>query len=214
MPIEKRDINTLTPYANNPRTHPDGQVTKLASLMKRYGFHDSHAIAVDESGEIIWGHGRLEAAKEAGLTEVPVEVLTGLTEEDKQALRIADNAIAEQSDWNMELLQQELQKLDDANYQLEYLALDEDLLVELGSGYIGGSVPDDGEWENGMSGVPDGDKTPFRQMTFTLHDSQFERVEKAIGLAKSLGGLSSENQNSNGNALDKICEFFLLGNDG
>jgi DNA modification methylase len=132
MPIIRKAIADLTPYDANPRTHPTRQVDQLATLIKKFGFHDSHAIAVDEQGVIIWGHGRLQAARQAGLTDVPVEVLTGLSEEDKRALRIADNSIAEQSDWDMDLLQQELDALNEAGYQLELLALDDSLLEELG----------------------------------------------------------------------------------
>ena len=132
MPIIRKAIADLTPYDANPRTHPTKQVDQLATLIKKFGFHDSHAIAVDEQGVIIWGHGRLQAAKQAGLVDVPVEVLTGLSEEDKRALRIADNSIAEQSDWDLDLLQQELDALNQEGYQLELLALDDSLLEDLG----------------------------------------------------------------------------------
>jgi len=81
---------------------------------------------------VIWGHGRIEAARQAGLKEIPVEVLTGLSDADKQALRIADNAVGEQSGWDMELLAKELESLSQADYQLELLALDVDLLEGLG----------------------------------------------------------------------------------
>jgi hypothetical protein len=52
MSIERRKITNLIPYENNPRTHSDKQVKQLAQLMERYGFYDSHAIAVDEEGTI------------------------------------------------------------------------------------------------------------------------------------------------------------------
>lgn len=131
MSIERRKITNLIPYENNPRTHSDKQVKQLAQLMERYGFYDSHAIAVDEEGTIIWGHGRLLAAKELGLEEVPVEVLSDLSEEDKKALRIADNGISEQSNWEMESLQQELMDLDALDFPMELLSLSEELLEEL-----------------------------------------------------------------------------------
>lgn len=132
MPIEKRKITDLIPYENNPRSHPEKQVSQLARLMDKYGFHDSHAIAIDEQGTIIWGHGRLLAAKEIGLEEVPVEVLPNLSEEDKRALRIGDNSIADQSDWDIELLKGEILDLDAQDFPLEMLSLDEGLLEELG----------------------------------------------------------------------------------
>lgn len=131
MTIERRLIDSLTPYEDNPRTHTQEQIDKLAVLMKKYGFHDSHAIAIDEDGIVIWGHGRIEAARKAGLEDVPVEVLPGLSESDKSALRIADNGIAEQSKWDLSLLAKEMEELEKDGYNLEFLALDESLLDEL-----------------------------------------------------------------------------------
>ena len=146
MPIQRRSISQIKPYRANPRTHPQGQIDKLATLIQKYGFHDSHAVAIDEDGVVIWGHGRIEAAKQAGLTDVPVEVLTGLSETDKTALRIADNGIAEQSDWDLELLAKELEALNQDGYSLELLALDDSLLEGLGGVFdpgdgLGGEPP-------------------------------------------------------------------------
>jgi len=208
MAIEQRAIATLKPYDNNPRTHPPEQVDRLSTLIKRFGFHDSHAIAVDEDGVIIWGHGRLEAAQKAGLDTVPVEVLTGLKDEDKQALRIADNGIAEQSDWDLDKLRLELDALANVDYAMELLSLDDDLL----EGFLGETPPDSDEWGAAFDKLPEGDRAPFQQMTFTLHDEQVEPVKAALDLAKTLGAFDSENENSNGNALARVCETFLNGN--
>lgn len=150
MPIEYLSIDSLKPYDRNPRTHPSGQIDQLSTLIKKYGFHESHAIAIDEDGLIIWGHGRLEAAKQAGLTSVPVEVLTGLSEADKQALRIADNGIAEQSDWDIDFLKAELIDLDAVNFPTELLSLKEDLLEQLGSAFDPGEYEDDGNEDEGI----------------------------------------------------------------
>lgn len=150
MPIEYRSIYALKPYQDNPRTHPQGQIDKLATLINRYGFHESHAVAIDEDGVVIWGHGRIEAARQAGLKKIPVEVLTGLTESDKQALRIADNGIADQSDWDLELLAKELESLNQDGYQLELLALDESLLEQLGDAFDPGDL--EGESQSGGDG--------------------------------------------------------------
>jgi len=152
MPIERRSIASLIPYRDNPRTHSQGQIDKLASLIHKYGFHDSHAAAIDENGVVIWGHGRIEAAKQAGLKEIPVEVLTGLSDADKQALRIADNAVGEQSGWDMELLAKELESLSQADYQLELLALDVDLLEGLGDVLDPGVLTEGGDWQGGIMG--------------------------------------------------------------
>lgn len=143
MPVIHKKITSLIPYNTNPRSHSTRQVDQLAMLIKRFGFHDSHAIAVDESGVIIWGHGRLLAAQQAGLTDVPVEVLTGLSEGDKRALRIADNSIADQSDWDMEKLAQELGSLSEEGYNLNILAIDDELLESLGDFLDPGEADDE-----------------------------------------------------------------------
>jgi len=70
-----------------------------------------------------------------------------------------------------------------------------------------GEQPDG--WGDAMGGLPDTDRAPFQQMTFTLHDSQVEKVKEAGALAKSMGAFDSENENSNGNALARICETFI-----
>ena len=72
--------------------------------------------------------------------------------------------------------------------------------------------PEDNEWNNALGDLPSGDKEPFQQMTFTLHDEQVEQVKAAMDLAKKMGDFDSPNQNSNGNALARICEIFLTQN--
>jgi len=73
-------------------------------------------------------------------------------------------------------------------------------------------IPQAGEWDNALSDLPSGDKEPFQQMTFTLHDEQVELVKAAMDSAKKMGNYDSLNQNSNGNALARICEIFLTQN--
>ncbi|MDJ1174884.1 ParB/Srx family N-terminal domain-containing protein [Roseofilum capinflatum] len=124
-------IDEISPYEGNPRKHSEAQIQALASLMGRFGFHDSHAIAVDESGVVIWGHGRLLAAKRLGLKEVPVEVIPGLLEEEKQALRIADNAVADESKWDLEKLQEELFTLSTTDIDIDLLRVPDDLIDRL-----------------------------------------------------------------------------------
>jgi len=73
-------------------------------------------------------------------------------------------------------------------------------------------VPDGKEWEDAMGGLPDEDRAPFQQMTFTLHDMQVEVVKDALKRAIATGDFTgSQNENSNGNALAYICEVFLNG---
>ena len=108
--VELVDRDELIPYSNNPKEHPDEQVKKIASSIKNYGW--DQPIVVDGDGEIIKGHGRLQAAETLGLDEVPVIWREDLSDAEAKAARIADNKTAE-SAWNDDLLATELEVLDD-----------------------------------------------------------------------------------------------------
>jgi len=108
--VERVPRDELIPYANNPKEHPDEQVNKIASSIKNYGW--DQPIVVDGDGEIIKGHGRLQAAERLGLDEVPVIWREDLSDAEAKAARIADNKTAE-SPWNDDLLATELEVLDE-----------------------------------------------------------------------------------------------------
>lgn len=104
------DISEIIPYSNNPKSHPEAQVKKIASSIKNYGW--DQPIVIDENKEIIKGHGRLQAAELLDLTQVPVIIRTDLSDAEKKASRIADNKTAE-SEWLDDSLASELEILDD-----------------------------------------------------------------------------------------------------
>jgi ParB-like chromosome segregation protein Spo0J len=106
--VELRATDSLIPYTNNPKEHPEGQVQKIASSIKNYGW--DQPIVVDGDGEIIKGHGRLQAAELLGLEEVPVIERTDLSDAEARAARIADNKTAE-SEWSDDLLAAEVDQL-------------------------------------------------------------------------------------------------------
>jgi len=108
--IELVAVDTLIPYGNNPKAHPEEQVNKIASSIKNYGW--DQPIVVDGDGEIIKGHGRLQAAQKLGLDEVPVIWREDLTDAEAKAARIADNKTAE-SEWLDDELATELELLGD-----------------------------------------------------------------------------------------------------
>ena len=99
------NINEINPYIKNAKKHPEKQIKLIAESIKRFGFDSP--IIIDKSNEIIAGHGRLEAAKLLGLTDVPVILKENLTEQEVKAYRLADNKIAE-SEWDMSLAIDEL----------------------------------------------------------------------------------------------------------
>ena len=110
MQIETKLISELIPYVNNARTHSDEQVTQIASSIKEFGFNNP--ILIDKDNGIIAGHGRLEAAKKLGYTEVPTIRLEHLTDTQRKAFILADNRIALNSGWDTTLLSLELKELD------------------------------------------------------------------------------------------------------
>jgi ParB-like chromosome segregation protein Spo0J len=195
--IETRSVADLIPYASNSRTHSDAQVAQIAASIKEFGW--TNPILIDGENTIIAGHGRLLAARKLGLDKVPAIVLDHLTKPQQRALVIADNQLALNAGWDMAMLAAELAELDDANYNLDLLGFDAALINEL----LG---PID---EVGLPNLKDGDREPFQQMTFTLHDEQVEQVKAALDAAKAMGPFDSENENGNGNAIARICETFL-----
>lgn len=115
--IERWPLDRLVPYARNPRTHAPEQVAQIASSIREFGF--TNPILVDAQGGVIAGHGRLLAAQQLGLSEVPVLVLDHLSEVQKRAYVIADNKLALNAGWDEELLALELQDLQLSEYDLD-----------------------------------------------------------------------------------------------
>ena len=102
-------IEDLIPYENNPRVN-DEAVKYVANSIKEFGF--KVPIIVDKNNEIVAGHTRYKASLELGLKEVPCIVADDLNEEQIKAFRLADNKVSEKAEWNLELLQEELEDLD------------------------------------------------------------------------------------------------------
>jgi hypothetical protein len=103
-------VDSLVAYAKNSKLHSQEQVDAIAKSIQTFGF--TNPILIDETGEIIAGHGRVLAAKQLGLKEVPTRTLSGMSEENKRAYRIADNRISEiGGGWDAVLLKQEYEEL-------------------------------------------------------------------------------------------------------
>jgi hypothetical protein len=119
----------LIPYANNSRTHTDKQIAAVAASIREFGF--TNPVLIDEDGGIIAGHGRVLAAQRLELSEVPCITLAGLTEAQKKAYVIADNALAEQAGWDHEKLALELEHLREVDFDIELLGLDGALVADL-----------------------------------------------------------------------------------
>ena len=110
------------PYARNPRTHDSRQVQQLAASIAEFGW--TNPILVDEGGGILAGHGRLMAARELGLQQVPVIRLEHLSEAQRRAYLLADNRLALDAGWDEQLLAEELAWLREVRFDLDILGFD------------------------------------------------------------------------------------------
>lgn len=115
MNVVDLPIKSLKPYKNNPRKN-DKAVEYVANSIRQFGF--KVPIVIDENYEIVCGHTRWKAAKTLGLETVPCVMADDLTPEQVQAYRLADNKTAEMADWDFELLEQELNEIDPAEFDM------------------------------------------------------------------------------------------------
>lgn len=123
LKIDYKDINEIKPYENNPRIHSNIQIEQIGNSIKEFGF--TVPILLDEENNVIAGHGRLEASKVLDIGKVPTITLANLSEEQKKAYIIADNKITLNSNWNEDLLKNELKFLSDNDFNLDVLAFED-----------------------------------------------------------------------------------------
>ncbi len=196
MEIKQLKLENLVPYINNPRK--EQAVDKVASSIKEFGWQQP--IVVDENNVIIVGHTRYQAAKKLNLKTVPVQIAKGLTDAQTKAYRLADNKLNENALWDLDMLSFEIDGLKEIGFtDFENLGFSTDDLDDI---LINGEEAEFPE-------ISAGDKEPFQQITFTLHDSQAKIVKDAVARAiKNLDKDLSVNANANGNAIAKICEHF------
>ena len=180
-------ITKVKSNPNNPRLIKDDKFHKLVNSIKEFPkMLEIRPIVVNDDMIVLGGNMRLKACKEAGLKEVPVIKASDLTEEEQRQFIIKDNVSGGEWDWEMLANDWNVEQLD--NWGLDVIGFDLDA-DELSTDFT----------------LPDGDKAPFQQMTFTLADEQAEQIKNAIAdikqteeykYAETMG-----NENSNGNAL-------------
>ncbi len=122
-------IAKLIPYINNARTHSPEQITKLRSSLREFGF--INPVIIDRDFNVIAGHGRIAAAKEEGITEVPCVFVDYLTPAQKKAYILADNRMAMDAGWDEELLRIEIESLQGEDFDVSLTGFDEDELSDL-----------------------------------------------------------------------------------
>ncbi len=117
LSIEHLEVESLQPYKNNPRTHSKEQLEQIAVSIKEFGF--TNPILLDDSNGIIAGHGRVEAAKSLKMKQVPCIRLSHMSEVQKRAYIIADNKLAENAGWDVELLSGEIKYISEIDLDFD-----------------------------------------------------------------------------------------------
>jgi ParB-like chromosome segregation protein Spo0J len=225
--IELWPVEQLVPFEGNARTHSAAQVAQLAASIQRFGF--LAPILVDGESGILAGHGRLMAARELGMQQVPVVVLDHLTPEERRAYVLADNKIAENAGWDEERLAAELGALMEVEFDLNALGFSDDDLrrltdgLELGAfeqlsqqlapGVEHAEPEDQGSPGLGMDGEEDEDADATAEsgeaeerhvFSASMRWDDREQVLQAVAAAKARHGLEGTAE-----ALALVCREWL-----
>jgi DNA modification methylase len=140
--IERRKLSELIPYARNARTHSDAQVAQIAASIREWGW--TNPVLIDAEGGLIAGHGRVLAARKLGIEDVPCMVATGWSDAQKKAYILADNQLALNAGWDIELLKVEIGELGAEGFDLGLIGFGDDFLAGLlNTGNEGLTDPDD-----------------------------------------------------------------------
>ena len=134
-------VSKLVPYVNNARTHNAQQITKLRSSLREFGF--INPVIIDREYNVIAGHGRILAAKEEGIEDVPCVFVDYLTPAQKKAYILADNRMAMDAGWDEELLRVEIEALQAESFDVGLTGFDEKDIAELFAGEDGDAQDDD-----------------------------------------------------------------------
>ncbi|EGO4545978.1 ParB N-terminal domain-containing protein [Escherichia coli] len=129
LKIEYLPVGKLLRYAKNSRTHSDEQVEQLVNSIREFGF--TNPVLIDEKNELIAGHGRLAAAEILEMDKVPAIRLSNLSEKQKKTYRIADNKLALNAGWDMQLLAEEVKELMDDDFDIDLLGFNDAELDEM-----------------------------------------------------------------------------------
>lgn len=151
--FELWSLDRLRPYEKNARTHSSDQVNKIAASILEFGF--ANPVLVDGRDGIIAGHGRLLAARQLGMKQIPVVVLDHLTDVQRRAYVLADNRLALDAGWDEEILANELDEIRDLDFSMETIGFTEkeidDLIGSLNISPL-----------SRMPSLPSGEKNRFR----------------------------------------------------
>ena len=127
--VTYRNVKELKPYKKNAKKHPKEQVERIANSIKQFGFFEHRAVAIDKDDYVVEGHGRILAAKKAGLTQVPTICLDDMTEEQIKAWRLIENKTAESS-YDETMINKEIEELLQSDIDMEAFGFSMDILED------------------------------------------------------------------------------------
>lgn len=208
LTVKYRPVSELVPYVRNARTHSDEQVAQLAGSIKEFGW--TNPILVDDDGGIIAGHGRLLAAQRLKMDEVPTIQIGGLSEAQRRALVLADNKLALNAGWDIDLLKVELGDLNEQGFDIALTGFSVDELSKLlaPAGTEGLTDPDDtpevpvdpvskpGDvWVCGPHRVMCGDSTSISDVERLMagNKAQLLHADPPYGMGKEADGVENDN---------------------
>lgn len=202
-------LGDLKPWADNPRFSTKAQAKRILDSFRR--FDQVLPIAIGPANEVYDGHQRLSALLTIHGPSHEIDARRSnraLTDDERRALTLAINGGAVGA-WNWDAL---------AGWDTDVLkgeGFDKDMLADLNASAanLAAMLVSEVDAGDAFGALPSEDRAPFQQMTFTLHDEQAATVRAALRAATELGPfVNSQNENSNGNALARICEMFSDGN--
>jgi ParB family chromosome partitioning protein len=199
LQTETLKIASLTPDPTNARKHDKRNLDAIKASLKLFG--QRKPIVVTGANLIVAGNGTVEAAKELGWSEIDVvRIPKDWDAEQVKAYALADNRTAELAEWDTQVLTDQLLELDASGWQIFDLGF-----VPMDAGLFDVA-------ETAPPSLEDGDKRPFQQITFTLHNEQADLIYEAMKKVKLEQDITyHENDNSNANAIYAICKNFLNG---
>lgn len=149
--VEMRNVSELVPYANNSRTHSPQQVDQIAASINEWGW--TVPVLVDEKGMLIAGHGRIMAAQKLGIDKVPTITVRGWTEAQKKAYVIADNKLALNADWNLQVLTSEIDSIARLDFDISKLGFDDNELSKMFNDVFGVTIDNDFKIEEELESI-------------------------------------------------------------
>ena len=211
LKIEYLPIKALKPYEKNTRKHQKKDVDNIAKSIEKFGMLDP--IGIWKGNIIVEGHGRMLACKQLGMTEVPCVRLDHLTDEQRREYAIAHNATAELSEWDLDILPDELAELDFSNFDFTFGIEDEEEETEI----VEDEAPEVDEenepitklgdiWQLGRHRLMCGDSTDKATVELLMNGNKADMVftDPPYNMSDNLSGFVSDEMKTK---LDKIVDF-------